>query len=402
MTHFLAALAAAAIVAAPSLAAGPSPKTVVQTDHTWVCSGAVDLDSVTVTMTPSVGGSRQGWDAVHLQPGCTGTIGRIDVTTSVADGIKVAAGVHDLVVGGGTIRCLAKAPVLHQDGIQVLGGDRITFRNMNVDCGRPAESLINSNMFINMAGRATTPPTDVVCDGCSFGGGAAHTVLVQNSIRSGVENSTLCRAKYPNLTLTIGSAAIDPVNVGNKLLDCGDSGGGGTGGTGATKLTLKAQFSAITFGHSVVLTGSFGKDKSGRSVTMYARPYGASAFTAVSTVRTDPHGGWRLTVRPGIGTSYRAVSRASTSPTIAVGVRPLVKLTASHGGVAVHVTARKSFRGRTVVIQKLRGTHWVTLSRLVLGSTGTTTMKIHAVRVRAVVPAAPGYLQSVSSALKVP
>ena len=402
MTGFLAAVAAAAILVAPPLPSGGGPKTVVQTDRTWVCSGAVDLDSVTVTMTPKAGGTRQEKDAVHLQPGCTGTIGRITVTTSVADGIKVAAGVHDLVVAGGTVRCLAKAPTLHQDGIQVMGGDRITFRKMDIDCGRPAESLINSNMFINMAGRATTPPTDVVCDECTFGGGAAHTVLVQNSIRSGVSNSTLCRAKFPNLTLTIGSAAIDPVNVGNKLVDCGESGGGGSGGTGATKLTLVAQLSAVTFGRPVVLTGSFGKDKSGRSVTMYARPYGASSFTPVSTLRTDPHGGWQLTVRPGIGTSYRAVARASTSPTISVGVRPLVRLTAAHGRLGVRVTPKTQFRGRTVVVQELRGTHWVASSHLVLSSAGTATVAARNVRVRVVVPAAPGYLRSVSRPLAVP
>ena len=131
MTWLVAALAAA-IVTAPSLA-GPGPKTIVQTDKTWVCSGAVDLDSVTVTMTPKASGKADQRDAVHLQPGCTGTIGQIDVTTSVADGIKVAGGVHDLVVEGGKVRCLAKAPVLHQDGIQVLGGERVTFRDMNVD-----------------------------------------------------------------------------------------------------------------------------------------------------------------------------------------------------------------------------------------------------------------------------
>lgn len=401
MIAVIAGIAAAAIVAAPSFAAAPSPKDVVQTDKTWVCSSAVQLDSVTVTMTPNASGKGDQRDAVHLQPGCTGTIGQIDVTTSVADGIKVAGGVHDLVVGGGTIRCLAKAPVLHQDGIQVLGGERITFQDMHVDCGRPAESLINSNMFINMAGRATTPPTDVVCDGCAFGGGAAHTVSVQNSIRSGVENSTLCRAKYPNLTLTIGSAAVDPVNIGNRIMDCADS-GGGTGGGGATKLTLKAQRSAVTFGRPVVLTGSFGKDKNGRSVTMYAKPYGASGFTRVSTLRTDSHGAWHLTVHPGIGTSYRAVSRASASPTITVGVRPLVKLTVAHRALAVRVTARKSFQGRTVLIQRLRGTHWVGVSRLALGPAGTGIVKLHGVRVRAVVPAVPGYLRSISAAVTVP
>jgi hypothetical protein len=399
MIAFIAAVAAAAIVAAPI--AAPSPKNVVQTDRTWVCNGAVDLDSVTVIMTPSAIGTGQARDAIHLQPGCTGTIGRIDVTTSIADGIKVAGGVHDLVVGGGKVHCLAKKPVLHQDGIQVLGGERITFKNMNVDCGRPAESLINSNMFINMAGRASTPPTDVVCNGCTFGGGAAHTVSVQNSIRSGVENSTICRAKYPNLTLTIGSGAVDPVNVDNKVIDCAGS-GGGTGGGGATKLTLRAAVSAVTFGRPVVLTGSFGKDKNGRSVTMYAKPYGAAAFTRVTTLRTDAHGGWRLTVHPGIGTSYRAVSRASTSPTIAVGVRPLVKLTVVHGSLVVRVAARKSFRGRTVLIQRQRGARWVVASKLVLGPAGTGTVKLHGVRVRAVVPAGLGYLQAVSVALRAP
>ena len=402
MTRLLAGALVVAIVAAPALAAGPSPKNVVETNQTWVCTSAVDLDSVTVTMTPLASGTGEQRDAVHLQPGCTGTIGRIDVTTSVADGVKVAAGVHDLVVGGGTIRCLAKRPVLHQDGIQVLGGDRITFRDMNVNCGRPAESLINSNMFINMAGRATTPPTDVVCDGCTFGGGAAHTVSVQNSIRSGVENSTLCRAKFPSLTLTIGTGAVDPVNTGNTLIDCAGSGGGGSGGTGSTKLTLKARPSAITFGRSVVLTGSFGKDKSGRSVTMYARPYGASAFTAVTTLNTDAQGGWQLTVHPRIGTSYRAVSRASTSPTIAVGVRPVVKLTASHGGISVRVIAKRSFKGRTVLIQRLRGTYWVAFSKIVLGSTRTPTVRGHGIRLRAVLPPAPGYLQSVSATMTLP
>jgi hypothetical protein len=397
MTRVLAAIVAAAIVAAPSLAAGPGPKTIVQTDKTWVCSSAVDLDSVTVTMTPKDDGNQR--DAVHLQPGCTGTIGKLNVTTSVADGVKVAGGVHDLVIEGGNIRCLAKRPILHQDGIQVLGGDRVTFRDMNVDCGRPAESLINSNMFINMAGRTSTPPTDVVCDQCTFGGGAAHTVSIQNSIRSGVEDSTLCRAKYANLTLTIGSLAVDPVNVGNTLIDCAGSGGGGSGGgTGATKISLKAKTSVIAFGHSVVLTGLF---KTGRSVTVYARPYATSAFTPVSTLRTDSHGAWKLTVHPRIGTSYRAVSKTATSPTIAVGVRPLVKLSASHGRIAVRVTAKTSLKGRTVLIQKLRGTHWVAWSRLVLGSTGPAMPSTKGVRLRAVVPAGHGYLQAISSTMTV-
>ena len=54
--------------------------------------------------------TRRRADAVHLEPGCTGRIGRLTVVTSVADGVKVAEGVHDLAVDGGSIRCLAKLP----------------------------------------------------------------------------------------------------------------------------------------------------------------------------------------------------------------------------------------------------------------------------------------------------
>ena len=100
----------------------------MQTNQTWVCNGPVDLDSVTVTMTGR--SARAAARRRPSAPGCTGRIGRIDVVTSVADGVKVAEGVHDLAIDGGSIRCSRKAPVMHQDGVQVMGGARITFRNM--------------------------------------------------------------------------------------------------------------------------------------------------------------------------------------------------------------------------------------------------------------------------------
>ena len=76
------------------------------------------------------------------------------------DGVKVAEGVHDLTVGGGSIRCLAKAPRFHQDGIQVLGGARITFRELKISCGRRDARLINSNLFIKQGRQvASYPPT---------------------------------------------------------------------------------------------------------------------------------------------------------------------------------------------------------------------------------------------------
>src|SRR3954447_4926650 len=193
---------------------------IVQTDQLWVCRGPVDLDSVTITMTPASIGNRADEDAIHLAPGCTGRIGQINVTQWAGDAIKATEGVHDLAIGGGTIRCLGKAPNLHQDGVQVMGGSNITFSNVTIDCGRTNDNLINSNLFIKRAGRSAEPPTDVVCDHCTFGGGTAHTVNIESSIRSGVVNSTVCVGKFPRLTLTIGSDAIAPLNAGNTIANC--------------------------------------------------------------------------------------------------------------------------------------------------------------------------------------
>jgi len=203
----------------PGAAKPPPAASVTLTDQMWVCSGPVDLDSVTVRMTPSYP-SRRGGDAVHLESGCTGRIGKLTVTTSIADGVKIGDGAHDLTIGGGSVRCLAKLPRLHQDGIQAMGGTRITFRKLTIACGRSGERLINSDLFIKKAGRSLRPPTDVVCVDCYLGGSAAHTVSIQASVRSGVRSSTLCSAKYPKLTLDVGPQAVDPVTAGDSVRTC--------------------------------------------------------------------------------------------------------------------------------------------------------------------------------------
>jgi hypothetical protein len=195
----------------------PQTRDVVAVDHTWVCDRPVDLDSVTVTIDA---GLPDRLDAIKLAAGCTGWIGRIDVVQHAADGIKVAQGVHDLRIGGGTIRCVEKLPTLHQDGVQVMGGTRIAFENLSIDCGRADDALIDSNFFVNMAGQSTEPPTDVVCDHCTLGGWTAHTANIQTSVRSGVTNSTVCTGRYPRLTLTLGTDAVAAATDGNRVSDC--------------------------------------------------------------------------------------------------------------------------------------------------------------------------------------
>ena len=175
----------------------------------WTCREKVDLDLVQVTIAP---GARE--DAVHLRPGCTGRIGKLVIVQRSGDGLKVAEGVHDLVVGGGSIRCLAKAPRFHQDGIQVLGGARITFHDLKISCGRRDERLINANLFINQGGRSRLPPRDVVCEDCTFGAWAAHTVSVQHSLALRRDRLDALRGALPAAHARRGRRRQRPARVG--------------------------------------------------------------------------------------------------------------------------------------------------------------------------------------------
>ena len=145
---------AAAVPAAIAGSTDSTPLTgaVSQTDKTWFCLGPVNLSSVTVVIK-----SVQS-DAVHLAAGCTGTIGKLTVVQYQRDGVKVAPGAHDLTVGGGSIRCYAPDPGQHQDGIQAMGGQRVTFVGMDDQC----LSANNSAFFVSEGPNNRELPTDIV------------------------------------------------------------------------------------------------------------------------------------------------------------------------------------------------------------------------------------------------
>jgi Ca2+-binding RTX toxin-like protein len=191
----------------------PSPdpsRSIVLVDRQWRCTTAVDLDLVKVTM-------RSGGDAISLASGCSGRIGRVEVDTWTADGIKVQnAGpvASDLVVDGGYVECHAVAPGSHQDGIQAMGGSRLTFRNLTIDC------LGNSNFFVNRAGGGASTPTDVVCEGCILGPRSASTLFVGSSVRSGARSSLVCEGRYFDVRI---EAAVSPVTSGTIVVPASDS-----------------------------------------------------------------------------------------------------------------------------------------------------------------------------------
>lgn len=194
----------------PSPPSPPSGNSIVLENRSWTCRGPVNLDLVRVTMRTG------GGDAIYLREGCTGRIGRIEVQTWVADGLKINApepAAHDLVIEGGYIRCYDKRAGVHQDGIQAMSGTRITLRNLEVNCN----STPNAQLFINAANGGK--PTDIVCDGCTLGKGGAHSLLVMSSTRSGARNTVICEARYHDIR--IGNAT-SPVNVNNTVVPTSD------------------------------------------------------------------------------------------------------------------------------------------------------------------------------------
>ncbi len=190
----------------------PSGIKFVDVDKTWVCSSAVNIDLVKITM--NAGASDR--DAIHLRSNCSGRIGRIEIDTWAGDGVKInapAPAAHDLVIWGGYIRCFDHPPGAHQDGIQALGGERITFRNLEINCN----SEPNAQLFLNAANGGM--PTDIVCERCFLGSGAGTTLRISSSIRSGARNSTLCPGRFRDINAV---QAIDAVDIGNTVLPASD------------------------------------------------------------------------------------------------------------------------------------------------------------------------------------
>lgn len=218
-------VAAISIVVAASAAAGASTPPMLTgsinlVNKQWVCSGPVNLDSVTVTMNADATGPLQGagnTDAVHIHSGCTGRIGKLTVVQYLGDGIKVGQGAHDIVVEGGSVRCYGHAPGKHQDGVQVMGGSNILFKQLDVQC----QTANNAAFFLNQGTNSSQAPSGVICDACVLSGGGI-TVRIYHSVGSGVRNSVIVAGHLSPLRIDKVSA-VNPVDVNNTILPTGST-----------------------------------------------------------------------------------------------------------------------------------------------------------------------------------
>jgi hypothetical protein len=172
--------------------------------------------------------------------------------------------------------------------------------------------------------------------------------------------------------------------------------------------TISANRSVTTCCQAVKLTGTVSSQKAGDTVVIVAREYDDLAAVPVGQATTDSSGDWTFVVRPTVKTTYRA--QIGTAPTagVTVSVRPRVGFGVHGRRWTVKVSARDSFAGSLVLLQRRAGYHWITVGRVVLNlsSIGHFTVRAHHGRwtVRAFVPSSetgPGYMAGTSHTLRI-
>ncbi|HEV2590286.1 MAG TPA: hypothetical protein VGU02_00205 [Gaiellaceae bacterium] len=183
---------------------------VIAVHNTWSCSTPVDLDLVRVQLDDTTR------DAVHIGPGCTGTIRRLEILGDGAglgpggDGVKVHAGARDLRVLSGVINCGRAGPRKHQDAIQAMGGTSVVFNDVT------STGCANSFMFINTGKGRRGTPTGIRCVNCRA---VSHnySIFVGSSESSGATNGVFTSRVPPHVTPN----AVSPLVAGNHWKSSG-------------------------------------------------------------------------------------------------------------------------------------------------------------------------------------
>ncbi|MEK6275925.1 MAG: hypothetical protein AABM30_11395 [Actinomycetota bacterium] len=138
----------------------------------------------------------------------------------------------------------------------------------------------------------------------------------------------------------------------------------------APTMTFAAAPTTIVFGKTVTLTGSVvvgGVPVAGAVVALSAQPVGTTVFTPLPPATTDAAGVFRALVKPTKRTTYKAAYTGVTpDPTLTVLVKHAITLKASRraGKLYLRGTIGPKHVRRLVLIQKRKGTRWVTIARV--------------------------------------
>jgi hypothetical protein len=177
------------------------------------------------------------------------------------------------------------------------------------------------------------------------------------------------------------------------------------------QVTIAAQPAVARWLQQVTLFGSVESRRADEIVTIEAKDCGQQAFRELKAARTQEGGGWSAQFSTLINTTLRAVWSGRASAPITVRARPGVLLrrrSSRRFDLGVQAYGGAVFWRKRVLFQRFdrRLGTWTTVRRVVLGSTGSTTLRASVPKgslVRAVLPlsqARPCYLAGYSSQVR--
>ncbi len=175
-------------------------------------------------------------------------------------------------------------------------------------------------------------------------------------------------------------------------------------------VTLAASEPIVTYGTSVTLTGRVSTGTAGEQIVLYSKPYGQISYVALATVLSADGGLWSYTVKPELLTTYQAQWKTLKSAEIQTAVMPKLTLKRIGAWFVARVDAARSFKNRTLYVQRRSSLgQWVIIKRVVLGTAKTQRFKLPSLpngtsRLRLFITvnqAGVGYLASSSSTMLV-
>ena len=137
----------------------------------------------------------------------------------------------------------------------------------------------------------------------------------------------------------------------------------------APTVTLQAAPAIVTYNGAVTLTGALSNQRSGQTIKVEAQDCGQTAFKKLTSATTAANGAFTSSAKPTMNTSYRSHFKGSTSPVVAVKVRPqLVLKRVSAGKFTAKVGASQSLVGKYVAFQRYKRSirKYVTVKRVTL------------------------------------
>jgi hypothetical protein len=142
----------------------------------------------------------------------------------------------------------------------------------------------------------------------------------------------------------------------------------------ADTLTLAVKPQLLVYGGKVTLTGTLSNQKVGENVDVLATLCGQTAATKATTVQTMTGGAFTAVAQPLKNTLYTVKVKSTTSPAVAVAVRPRLRLRklAPHR-YSLRVFAAVSFAGKYATFQRYNGTlgRWIRVKRILLRANAT-------------------------------